>query len=465
MKRFFLFIIPTFIILSCSNSETEKTTDSSAKTLPDNFFLTKLSNGLEVLVIEDPNVPLATIEICVHNGSYTEPDKYDGLSHLYEHMFFKANETYPSQEAFMKRTQELGIVFNGTTSEERVNYFFTLGKDKLEAGIEFMNAAITGPLFLEEEMKKENPVVDGEFQRNESSPYFFLFDAMKRALWGDLYSRKNVIGNHDTILMATPEKMREIQSRYYYPNNSILAVAGDVQHDDVFQLAEKHLSDWKSSDFDPFKKYPIPEFEPITENRKTLVENENIRVPMFIFGFHGPDTRNDIPATYAADVLSFILSQKSSKLQKELVESGLAYQVGVNYQTLKHVGPIQIMVVPKPDKIQEVLTKIKEHMSAWTSPDYYTDEQMQTAKDLLEIQDAYGSEKTSEYIHTVTYWWASASIDYYTNYVKNIQAVTRADINKYITQYIQNNHYVLGGIIHPAHKEQVNVDSILQEML
>jgi len=70
------------------------------KSLPQNFFLKKLPNGLEVLVIEDNTVPLVTIEIAAKNGSYTESPAYNGLSHLYEHMFFKANRDYPSQEAF-----------------------------------------------------------------------------------------------------------------------------------------------------------------------------------------------------------------------------------------------------------------------------------------------------------------------------------------------------------------------------
>ncbi len=99
-----------------------------AQQLPSNFHLTKLKNGLEVLVIEDRTVPLITIEICVKNGSYTEDPDYNGLSHLYEHMFFKANKDLPSQEAFLDRVNELGISFNGTTSKERVNYYFTLNK-------------------------------------------------------------------------------------------------------------------------------------------------------------------------------------------------------------------------------------------------------------------------------------------------------------------------------------------------
>src|SRR5437762_8819094 len=79
------------------------------------------ANGLEVLVVEDHALPLVTVEIAAKNGSMTEPPEYNGLSHLYEHMFFKANKALPSQEAYLARIRELGIEFNGTTSTERVN--------------------------------------------------------------------------------------------------------------------------------------------------------------------------------------------------------------------------------------------------------------------------------------------------------------------------------------------------------
>lgn len=427
--------------------------------LPDNFYMTTLENGLEVLVIEDASVPLATIEITVRNGAYTESPEYDGLSHLYEHMFFKANKDIPSQEKFMKRVQELGISFNGTTSNERVNYFVTMGSDKLTEGLEFMNSAIRYPLFLEEEMKKENPVVDGEFQRAESNPFFFLLKDLQLHMWGTHYSRKNTIGDHDIILTATPEKMRTIQEKYYYPNNSILVVAGDVKHDDVFAQAKKIYGDWEPSEFDPFEKWPIPEFEPLKENETFITVNENAQVPIFIRGYHGPDTRNDLNATYAADVFSYILGQTSSKLQQDLVDKGLAYQVQVSYQTCKFTGPIQVILVPNPEKIAEAYSLLQEHIEMWDDDDYFTDEQLETAKNLLAIDDAYGKESTSDFVHTVTYWWASADIEYYTNYVENLQKVTREDIKRYVQTYIQGKNHVTGLLVSPAMQQMLNINS------
>ena len=425
--------------------------------LPSNYFMTTLKNGLEVLVIEDPSVPLATIEIVVRNGAYTESPEYDGLSHLYEHMFFKANKDIPSQEAFMNRVQELGIVFNGTTSNERVNYFVTLGKSKLTEGLTFMNSAIRYPLFLKEEMKKENPVVDGEFQRSESNPVFFLMKDMQKHLWGDLYSRKNTIGDHDIILNATPEKMKIIQEKYYYPNNSLIAIVGDVEHQSVFKSVESIFGDWKPTKVAPFDKWPIPEFEPITETQYYITENENTQIPIIMYGWHGPDTRNDVQATYAADVFSFVLGQTASKLQKDLVDTGLALQVSVSYSTCKHTGPINIFLVPNPTKVKEAVAKLEEHINQWGSDDYFTDEQLETSKNLLAISEVYGKESTSDHIHTVTYWWASANIAYYINYISNLKKVSRNDIKQYVNTYIKSKPHVKGILLSPGMKTQLGI--------
>lgn len=429
-------------------------TVARAQKLPPNFFLTKLKNGLEVLVIEDKTVPLITIEICVKNGSYTEDPEYNGLSHLYEHMFFKANKDLPSQEAFMNRIHELGIRMNGTTSDERVNYFFTLNKKFLGEGLSFMNSAIRYPLFDETEMKNENPVVDGEFQRAESSPTFWLFQDMQKKLWGDLYSRKNPIGDHNIILTATTKKMQTIQQKYYYPNNSILVIAGDVEHEEAFKKAAI-FEGWAPSDFDPFVKYPIPEFKPLEKSTLFITENVNARNPFIMMGLHGPDTRNDIKATYAADVFSFLVKQKSSRFQQELIDSGLAFGADVSYQTAKYTGPILIVAVPNPQKIKEVIAKLEEQINSWDSDTYFTDEQLETAKTLLAVNQAQGMEKTSSFVHSVTFWWASATIDYYTSYVDNLKKVTREDIKHYIRTYIKGKPKAIGVLTSPAGKPEL----------
>lgn len=423
--------------------------------LPENYFWKKLSNGLEVVVIENHKVPLATIEIAVKNGAYTEGPEYSGLSHLFEHMFFKANRDYPNQEAFLKRTQELGAIWNGTTGEERVNYFFTFDRDSLDAGLRFMNAAIRFPVYKVEDMQKERPVVDGEFQRAESDPGFQIWYECQKKLWGDLVTRKNPIGDHNVINTATPEKMMIIKDKYYFPNNSLLVICGDVKPEDAFARAEQTFGDWASSGFDPHQKYPIPEFAPLESTKYFVKESSIAQTPYMLFFWQGPDTRNDSAATIAADVFSNILGLNSSKWQQALIDKGLATYAGVSYQTLKYVGPINIYVLPNPLKMKECYDEIMNQIKMWDNPDYYTDEQLETAKQIVKRSYIRQNEKPSNLPHQLTYHWCSTSFEYYKDYTDNCQKVTRDDIKKYVDKYIIGKNFVAGTIINAEMNKQI----------
>ncbi|HEY7686758.1 MAG TPA: pitrilysin family protein, partial [Gemmatimonadales bacterium] len=299
---------------------------------------TTLANGLHVIVIENHALPLVTVELDVRNGAYTQSPEHEGLAHLYEHMFFKANRTIASQERYLERLRELGGSWNGTTSEERVNYFVTVGTDSVVPALRFMEDAIRYPLFLPEELVRERPVVLGEFDRNEANHFFHLNRGIDTLLWGrGFYSRKNVIGNRDTIAATTPEKMRAIQQRYYVPNNSALILSGDMTPARGFRLAAEVFGDWPRGP-DPFAT-PAPDPAPLTQSQAVIVERPVGSVSLTI-RWHGPSVSRDPVATYAADVLSTVLANPASKFQKRLVDSGFAFNASLFYYTLNHVGPI-----------------------------------------------------------------------------------------------------------------------------
>jgi zinc protease len=410
----------------------------------------KLANGLEVLVVKDSTVPLVTIEIACRNGSFTETDDYNGLSHLYEHLFFKANKDYPSYDSFLSRSNELDINSNARTQEEVVNYYFTLPAANLKQGMKFMNSAIRYPKFAKAQMSQENEIVNAEFTRHESSPVFALMEANSRHMWGNNYSRKNVIGNHNVILSATPAKMDSIQAKYYWPNNSILVIAGDVNVEEAFLQAESIFGSWKNSGFDPFQKWPVPEIKPLEKRDYYLVESDKTPVPYLLISWHGPDTRNDIPATYAADVFSFIVNQNGSKMKKALINSGLARQADVNYYTQKYTGPISFMVSPNPAKIKECYEEALKQISLWDEDDYLSDVQIERAKRLLSIEQVKRREVTSDYAHLLSFWWASASVDYYTHYEENLNKITRKDLLDYVRKYIKDKPYCAGLMLDKA---------------
>lgn len=404
-----------------------------------------LTNGLEVIVVENHGVPLATVEIDVKNGSFTQTPEYAGLAHMYEHMFFKANEHLPEPDQFIDRAAELGAVFNGRTDEERVAYYMTLPADSLAGGMQAIADALRAPLFLQEELERERQVVIGEYDRNESNPFFRLQAELGKRLYPGQWSRKNVIGDRDVILTVKPAKMREIQHKYYVPNNSVLIVTGDVSPDSVFALADKTYGDWKRGP-DPFAADPIPPI-PALQKSEALIIEQPVGAVTVLVQWQGPSVRKDPKATYAADVFSDVLNQPNSTLHKRLVDTGLWQSIGVSYYTLDQVGPITINGQTTPDKLKPALAALDAEIERFTRPGYISKEELEAVKAQRAVSSAFGRERASSFSQTIGFWWSVASLEYYMGYVDNMAKQSLADLRGYAAKYIVGKPRVTGVVI------------------
>ena len=421
-----------------------------------------LANGLEIVTVEDHSVPLVTIELAVRNGSYTEPPELNGLSHLYEHMFFKQNRAIANAEEYLRLIGQMGIAYNGTTREEVVDYYFTTTSPNLRTAMQFMKDAARYPTFDEKEFERERQVVIGEIDRNESNPFFYLSLEMNNRLFFKYPSRKNPLGNRQTVSAATTEMMRLIQSRYYVPNNSALVVTGDVTPDEVNRLAEQLFGDWARRAKDPFVEFPMVEHPSLPKSEGTIVL-QPVQNVIIDIGWHGPSIGKDNPGTYAADVFSFILRQPNSRFQRNLVDTGLVTGVDLSYYTQRNVGPISLIAQTTPDKARAAIKALYEEVAHFNDKDYYTDEQLESAKALLEADDLYSREKLSDYTHTLSFWWASTGLEYFRGYLPRLRATSRADINRYVTTYIQGKPHI--GLALMSNEAQAKVKLTPEELM
>ena len=405
------------------------------------FVNRELPNGLEMIVVEDHSIPLVTCELAVRNGSFTEPPELNGLSHLYEHMFFKANRASLTGEAYLDTIDQLGIIYNGQTQEELVNYYFTTTSPNLPVAMRFMRDAVRYPLFDEGQFAQEQQVVIGELDRHESNPFGLLGLELNNRLYYKYPSRKNPGGNKETVRTATTAMMRLIQGRYYVPNNSAIVVTGDVSPEAVFLLVQNMFGDWPRREKDPFVEFPPVEHPPLPRSEGTIMK-EPVQNVMIQLGWQGPSIGKDDASTYAADVFSFIIRQPNSRFQRNLVDTGLVTGVNLGYYTQRNVGPINLVAQTTPENARAAMRAIYNEIAHFNDRDYYTDDQLETAKGLLEADDLFNREKLSDYTHVISFWWASTGIDYFRGYLGNLRRTQRADISRYLTTYIQGKPHV-----------------------
>ena len=400
-----------------------------------------LPNGLEVIVLEDHSVPLVTVELAVRNGSFTEPPELNGLSHLYEHMFFKVSPERGKQADYLQNIDALGIVYNGQTQEEVVEYYFTTTTPNFPVAMRFMRDQAQYQSFDEGQFAQEREVVIGELERHESNPFGEIGEEMNKKLFYKYPSRKNPGGDKDTVRRATTEQMRLIQSRYYVPNNSAIVITGDIAPQDAFRMTEDLFGGWPRRAKDPFAEFPLVEHPPLPKS-----EGEIIRKPVqnivVMIGWQGPSIGKDDAATYAADVFSFILRQPNSRFQRALLDTGLATNLAFGYYTQRNVGPINLIIQTTPDKARAAVRAAYNEIAHFNDPDYFTDEELESAKALLEAEDLYSREKLSDYSHVISFWWASTGLEYYRGYLRRLRATSRSDISRYVTTYIQGKSHV-----------------------
>ncbi|MGH7617691.1 MAG: M16 family metallopeptidase [Gemmatimonadaceae bacterium] len=408
---------------------------------------TTLPNGLDVIVVENHGVPLVTIEADVKNGSFTQGPQFEGLSHLYEHMFFKANAKYPTPDDFVARASELGAEFNGTTTEERVNYYLTVSSDSAEGGMKFLAAALISPLFRKDELDREREVVIGEYDRNESSPFFQFTTAMGKALWSTAWSQKNPLGERAVIQSTTPEKMRLIQQRYYVPNNTAIIISGDIAPPKAFSLARSIFGDWKRG-ADPFAENPIAPIPPLSKDTALIVE-QPIGSVVVMLQWQGPSARKDVAATYVADVFSDVLNQPGSRFQRRLVDSGLFHSIGVNYYTLNQVGPITIEGETSPEKLKEGLAALYAELRKLDDPAYFSPAELAATKQHRIVGTLLGLERASGFAHQIGFWWAVTGLDYFFGYVDTMAKQTPQDLRSYAAKYIIGKPHVAGVLLAP----------------
>ena len=501
MKKFFLsslLILSSFVSFSLAQSKQTPQSSKSKQTsnvtgtsvsqegLEIPFVTKTLANGLEVIVLQDSSVPIVTVEMAVRNGSFTEPPELNGLSHLYEHMYFKTNRAialfrcdlftqYKRTDLFSKYgcdsqsqfksqlgdvsylndVDKLGYLRNGTTQEEYVNYYFNTTSGNLPTIMRLMRDAMLYPSFDDDEFKSEIQVVLGELDRQMSEPAYYLDRTLKDKLFYKYPSRKSPGGTRATVAAATTEQMRLIQSRYYIPNNTALIITGDADPEKTFKLAEQLFGGWKRGE-DPFVKFPIVDHPPLPKSEGVVV-NQDVENVFVQVGWQGPSIGKDDASTYAADVFSYIVEQPGSRLQRALIDSGLAVGVSVNYYTQRNVGPITITLVTSPDKSKAALDTLYKEIAQFNNPNYFTDEELANAKNLLEAENLFRREKLSDYTHELGFWWSSTGIDYYRGYHKKLRATSRADIKRYISTYILGKPHVGVALISSGDQQKVNL--------
>jgi zinc protease len=278
---------------------------------------TTLENGLSVISIAYPSPGVIAYYTLVRTGSRNEVEKgLSGFAHFFEHMMFRGTPSY-SEEAYNDELKALGANFNASTSDDWTRYYFTLPASAIEKIVMLEADRFQNLQYDEPSFQKEARAVLGEYNKSASSPFLLLNETMQDLAYTAHTYKHTTIGFLSDIkdMPNQYQYSRLFLDRWYRPENCVVVVVGDVDHQKLVALAKRYYGPWKRGG----ETIEIPSEPAQAEPRSKNLSWPTPTLPIVYLGYHIPagDPANSDVA--ALDALSKALFGETSTLYKQLV--------------------------------------------------------------------------------------------------------------------------------------------------
>ncbi|MGH1470979.1 MAG: M16 family metallopeptidase [Cellvibrionaceae bacterium] len=413
----------------------------------------QLKNGLTVILHPDQSDPLVHVDVTYHVGSAREEAKRSGFAHFFEHMMFQGSENVGDDEHF-KIVTEAGGRMNGTTNNDRTNYFETVPSNNLETMLwlesdrmGFLLDAVT-----QEKFEIQRATVKNERGQNYDNRPYGLFNEINNAA---LYPADHpyawpVIGYIDDLNAATLDDLKKFFLRWYGPNNATLTIGGNFDEVETLKLIQKYFGEIPAGPaVDKDYREPVV----LDSDRYVSYVDKNIRFPALLFTF--PTVPSGHPDELALQCLADIVGQgRKSFLYKQFVLSKKAIEASAFNNTMELAGSMTFFVLPFPGTSLSQFEKEMRGFLDSFDESSITDEDIQIFKASREsglIQSLASVQgKVSRLAYYETFYSEPNTIQ---KEIADIQKLTKADVLRVFNQYIKNKHSVVQSVVPESNPE------------
>jgi zinc protease len=299
---------------------------------------TKFANGLTLLVVPQPENPAVACTIWYSVGSRDEDVGETGLSHYLEHMMFKGTAKYP-KGAIDKVTQRNGGSNNATTWYDRTEYHFTFPAEAWPAALEIESDRMRGSDVQPAEFDAEKNVVLQELKRNLGDPSDVLWEAVAGAAFRSGGYHAPVIGWPEDVISTTRERMKAYYLKHYTPDRATIVIVGGVDRQAVIDRVAASFSSI------PRGNVTRHEFENPPPQGETRVTIRMGKVPRLQVAFRGLSVR-DAREPWLDLLTAILAGDKTTRLEKALVDTGLAASVSCYNDSRRDAGLVWVDVDP-----------------------------------------------------------------------------------------------------------------------
>lgn len=411
----------------------------------------RLDNGLKLIVKEDKRAPVVVNMVWYKVGSSYEHEGITGISHVLEHMMFKGTEKYPAGE-FSRIISEQGGRENAFTGRDYTAYFQTLEKSRLPVSFELEADRMRNLVLDQEEFIREIEVVKEERRlRTEDNPQAYTSEVAMATIFQTSPYRHPIIGWMHDLESMNVKDLKDWYQKWYAPNNATVVVVGDVNADEVFQLAEKYFAPLPAEDI--HVQRPRPEAQ--QQGMKQVVVKRPAQVPYVMMAYKAPSITSALlePASveeweiYALEVLASILDGgDSARFNRNLVRgreiatsASASYDISSRFDQLFTLTGVPAQDHEAGELIQSFRKEIQSVRDKQVSMAELDRVKTQViANDIYEKDSVFFQAYIIGVLETMGLSWRLAD-----EYVDKINQVTAEQIQKVAKKYLVDDHLTI----------------------
>ncbi len=398
-----------------------------------------LDNGLRLLLFPDPARPTVTVNLTVLVGSRHEGYGEGGMAHLLEHMLFKGTASHPAPD---KLFTERGAKYNGSTSEDRTNYFETLpaGDENLEFAVRFEADRLVNCPIKAEDLATEMTVVRNEFEMDENDPSGVLLKRMVGVAYEWHNYGKPTIGNRTDVERVPAESLRRFYQKHYQPDNAVLVVAGRFDQAKALEHVQKH-----------FGAIPRPKRkleatyteEPPQDGERTVTLRRVGDVGIVALLFHVPAGRHEESAAVRA-VEEILGDTPSGLLHKALVETKKASWVGGFARAMYDPGYLMFLAGVRADQSRDEVHRILLETVDRLIQNGVTEEDVARVKTRFAAERRRALANSEQLAVALSQWAAQGDWRLFFVFRDRMEKLTPKDVHEAAKKYLRASNRTVG---------------------
>ncbi len=407
----------------------------------------ELSNGLRLLVREDPRLPLVSIVSAFKAGLLAETPDNNGITKLYSKVLVKGTRTR-SAEQIANQIEAVGGSIGTDAGNNSFSVAVKVMQPDLKLGLELLADVLTSPTMPDAAIEREKEAQLAALKAEEEEMTTVARNLMRSSLYPDHPYGLRPNGSPATIAKIDRKQLLDFHKGYCVAKNGVLAVFGNVKAAEVRELVENQLANLPSGE-PALTKLPQP--APLKQEI-SVEEFKNKAQAIVMVGFHGADMFS--PDREALELIDEASSDLGSRFFVRIREKmGLAYFVGSSQQVGLVPGPFVFYLGTSPQKVEQVKVEFLDEIHK-LAKDGLTPEELTRAKEKLIGQQEIRNQSDD------TFAYASAldelyglGYDYYKTLKQHIDAITLEDIKRVANKYFQDKPSVLA-VVHPKPKAE-----------